>query len=263
MPGVELQWDLLERGSKRTYYIDTPTKIWPIHSKMKRGRWENRPWSLIPEWPEIGSPDGMTIDAAGKLWVAMRHGGSVLRIDPLSGDLLGQLIFHKNNVPRFWRAESRSPVRNDWFARPWRKRMRMVFVVDGLGVRCSLLPTESDLFPLCLELVTKTMKSSYLLLLLASLVFHAGEFSSDFKNTHDVFGWAKSIGLIRWRTGSFGMVDRMRQRRRPQRPLLAYGLNSMIRLRLFFRPVGGGKRVRRICRSRSGNLGTTGRLLMG
>lgn len=77
------------------YYIDTPTK------KILAYPFENETGSLgepslvvdtgMAGWE--GSPDGMTIDAAGKLWVAMCHGGTVLRIDPLSGDLLGQVDF--------------------------------------------------------------------------------------------------------------------------------------------------------------------------
>ena len=40
-----------------------------------------------------GSPDGMTIDASGMLWVAMCHGGSVLRINPANGSLLQKIDF--------------------------------------------------------------------------------------------------------------------------------------------------------------------------
>mgnify|MGYP006107393573 FL=1 len=77
------------------YYIDTPTK------KILAYPFENETGEIgepslvvdtgVAGW--AGSPDGMTIDAEGKLWVAMCHGGTVLRIDPLSGDLLHQVDF--------------------------------------------------------------------------------------------------------------------------------------------------------------------------
>ncbi len=36
----------------------------------------------------MGSPDGMTLDAEGKLWVALFRGGGVSRWDPATGRLL-------------------------------------------------------------------------------------------------------------------------------------------------------------------------------
>lgn len=39
----------------------------------------------------IGYPDGMTIDAEGKLWIAMWAGWGVTRWDPETGDLLGKI----------------------------------------------------------------------------------------------------------------------------------------------------------------------------
>ncbi len=77
------------------YYIDTPTR------KILAYPFENETGALgepslvvdtgVEGWE--GSPDGMTIDAKGKLWVAMCHGGTALRIDPQSGDLLHQIDF--------------------------------------------------------------------------------------------------------------------------------------------------------------------------
>ena len=92
-----------------------------------------------------------------------------------------------------------------------------------------LLPTESDPFPLCLEPVTKTMKSSYLLLLLCfPCLLHAGEFSSDFKNTHDRVWlgeeyWANPMEdwLVR-----DGRIVCARNGANRNVHLLAYGLNS-------------------------------------
>jgi len=72
------------------YYIDTPTK------KIMAYPFDNSLGSIIE--PSLvadtgvldldGAPDGMTIDSEGMLWVAMCHGGMVVRINPNSGELL-------------------------------------------------------------------------------------------------------------------------------------------------------------------------------
>ena len=40
-----------------------------------------------------GSPDGMTIDAEDKLWVAMCHGGLVVCVDPVAGQVYRKVEF--------------------------------------------------------------------------------------------------------------------------------------------------------------------------
>jgi sugar lactone lactonase YvrE len=45
-----------------------------------------------------GAPDGMTIDAEGKLWVALWGGNCVARFDPHSGRLLQKIIIPAPNV---------------------------------------------------------------------------------------------------------------------------------------------------------------------
>mgnify|MGYP001161427394 FL=1 len=77
------------------FYIDTPTKeirAYPyddssgsIGEAKVIVNTEDQGWE--------GSPDGMTIDASGMLWVAMCHGGSVLRINPANGSLLQKIDF--------------------------------------------------------------------------------------------------------------------------------------------------------------------------
>ena len=84
-----------------------------------------------------GSPDGMTIDAEGKLWVAMCHGGTVLRIDPLSGEPLHQIdfpcvettacAFGGPNLERLFVTTGLHKTLKELDA-------GKVFVVDGLGV---------------------------------------------------------------------------------------------------------------------------------
>ena len=110
-------------------------------------------------------------------------------------------------------------------------RMRAWFSwwTDWVSPVFPLLLTESDPFPLCLEPVAKTMKSSYLLLLLCfPCLLHAGEFSSDFKNTHDRVWlgeeyWANPMEdwLVR-----DGRIVCARNGANRNVHLLAYGLNS-------------------------------------
>ena len=65
-----------------TYYIDTPTRrvdafSFELDSGTLRDR---RPFVSLPAGP--GSPDGMTIDADGCLWVALYGGSAVHRYTP-------------------------------------------------------------------------------------------------------------------------------------------------------------------------------------
>jgi len=38
-----------------------------------------------------GVPDGMTIDTEGYLWIALYGGGKVLRVNPVDGEVTGQV----------------------------------------------------------------------------------------------------------------------------------------------------------------------------
>ena len=74
-----LAWSLDDRTM---YYIDTPTqRVDAFDYDLASGTIENRrPLIEIPE--EAGSPDGMTIDAEGFLWVALYGGRAVRRFSP-------------------------------------------------------------------------------------------------------------------------------------------------------------------------------------
>ena len=66
------------------YYIDTPTKKIMAYSYENVVGSISQP-SLVADSGVLGlegSPDGMTIDSEGMLWVAMCHGGLVVRINP-------------------------------------------------------------------------------------------------------------------------------------------------------------------------------------
>lgn len=72
----------------RVYYIDTPRQeIWGFDYDATTGEWSNR--EVVVRTSDIeGSPDGMTMDAEGKVWVAFCHGGIVVRFDVATGEEL-------------------------------------------------------------------------------------------------------------------------------------------------------------------------------
>jgi sugar lactone lactonase YvrE len=76
-------------ADRRTmYYIDTPThEVWAFDYDDRTGDTTNRRTAFaIPA--EIGSPDGMAIDADDRPWVALWGGGRVCQFDPTTGEVL-------------------------------------------------------------------------------------------------------------------------------------------------------------------------------
>ncbi|MEO1584671.1 MAG: SMP-30/gluconolactonase/LRE family protein [Planctomycetota bacterium] len=77
--------------ARSMYYIDTPTR------RITRFDWSpdsgdiTSPSTVIEFDPELGSPDGMTIDAAGNLYVAMWGGSAVQIVDPRTGSITGTI----------------------------------------------------------------------------------------------------------------------------------------------------------------------------
>lgn len=73
------------------YYIDSPTRCIDAFDYDKdSGRIANRR-TAIEVAPDLGFPDGMTIDSAGMIWVALWNGWGVGRFDPRSGELLQRI----------------------------------------------------------------------------------------------------------------------------------------------------------------------------
>ncbi len=68
------------------YYIDTPRKE-VLAFDYEHGHLRNLR-SVISTAHLDSSPDGMTIDAAGSLWIAFCHGGCVVCFDPRTGEQL-------------------------------------------------------------------------------------------------------------------------------------------------------------------------------
>ena len=69
-------------GDGRMYYIDSPTqRVDVLDFDLASGAIENRrPFVRIPV--EEGTPDGLTLDAEGYVWVALWGGGAVQRYAP-------------------------------------------------------------------------------------------------------------------------------------------------------------------------------------
>lgn len=83
---------------KTMYYNDTPTlTVQAFDYDHKTGNISNRRVAVrIPRGS--GAPDGMTIDAEGKLWVALWGAGCVARFDPSTGELLQKIMVPAPNV---------------------------------------------------------------------------------------------------------------------------------------------------------------------
>ncbi len=83
---------------QKMYYIDTPdgnVKVYDYDGTT--GAISNK--KIVIDIPEsLGYPDGMTIDAEGKLWVALWNGNSVIRIDPELGKVIETIEVPAHNV---------------------------------------------------------------------------------------------------------------------------------------------------------------------
>ena len=122
------------------YYIDSPTqKIITYEFDDETGNLGDSQVAVnFAQLKVEGSPDGMTIDQEGMLWVAMCHGGSILRLDPQSGKLLQKVelpciettacAFGGKNLDRLFitTGKHKTLIEED---------AGKIFVIDGLGLR--------------------------------------------------------------------------------------------------------------------------------
>jgi sugar lactone lactonase YvrE len=74
------------------YFIDTTTReVAAFDFDLASGDISNQR-TIVRIPPEMGKPDGMTIDTEGMLWVALWDGWSISRWDPFTGDLLCRIM---------------------------------------------------------------------------------------------------------------------------------------------------------------------------
>jgi hypothetical protein len=81
-----LAWSL---DASRFYFIDSHRPEISVFPYDRRGHTLGKRSTLVEI--QDGIPDGMTIDSAGHLWVALWGGYAVIRIDGSSGRVLGQI----------------------------------------------------------------------------------------------------------------------------------------------------------------------------
>jgi len=121
------------------YYIDTPTqKVVAYEYDDQTGKLgRSRVTVDFRDLNTEGSPDGMTIDEKGMLWVALCHGRAVVQVNPESGELLQKVelpcvettacAFGGSNLDRLFVTTGIHKTLHE-------KEAGKVFVVDGLGV---------------------------------------------------------------------------------------------------------------------------------
>ena len=121
------------------YYIDTPTqKVVAYEYDDQTGKLGGSRVTVdFKDLNTEGSPDGMTIDEKGMLWVALCHGGAVVQVNPESGELLQKVelpcvettacAFGGSNLDRLFVTTGIHKTLHE-------KEAGKVFVIDGLGV---------------------------------------------------------------------------------------------------------------------------------
>ena len=78
-------------SADRMYYIDSPTRrVDAFEYNSQSGEISNRRCAVALV-DGLGFPDGMTMDAEGKIWVALWEGWGVGRFDPATGEMLAKV----------------------------------------------------------------------------------------------------------------------------------------------------------------------------
>ena len=121
------------------FYIDTPTlKVVAYEYQDQTGKLGGSRVAVnFKDLKLEGSPDGMTIDKKGMLWVALCHGGAVVQVNPDSGELLQKVelpcvettacAFGGENLDRLFVTTGIHKTLTE-------KDAGKIFVIDGLGV---------------------------------------------------------------------------------------------------------------------------------
>jgi sugar lactone lactonase YvrE len=76
---------------KKMYYIDSPTYLVKAFDYNSETGDISNPHPAITIPKEMGTPDGMTIDEEGMLWVAHYGGAQVCRWNPVNGKLVSKI----------------------------------------------------------------------------------------------------------------------------------------------------------------------------
>ncbi len=78
-------------SADRMYYIDSPTRrVDAFDFDASKGAISNRR-TTVALADGLGFPDGMTMDAEGKIWVALWEGWGAGRFDPTTGEMLAKV----------------------------------------------------------------------------------------------------------------------------------------------------------------------------
>uniref|UniRef100_A0A6P7FQY7 Regucalcin n=1 Tax=Diabrotica virgifera virgifera TaxID=50390 RepID=A0A6P7FQY7_DIAVI len=94
-----LAWN---KANNKLYYIDTPTlKVVSFDYDDENGTissTNNTIFDLRSTNNVTGNPDGMTIDTEDNLYIALYGGGSVIKVDPATGELLKVIAIPARDV---------------------------------------------------------------------------------------------------------------------------------------------------------------------
>jgi gluconolactonase len=88
------------KANDKFYYIDSPTQqIAEYDYDNENGEISNRRVAFeLKDHDLNASPDGMTIDVDDNLWVALYGGGSVIKVNPTTGELLDRFPIPAESV---------------------------------------------------------------------------------------------------------------------------------------------------------------------
>lgn len=90
-----IAWSL---DATKMYYIDTPTRNVMVYDYDNATGGISNPRTAVEVPEEMGSPDGMTIDADGHVWIALWGGSAVGCWNPETGKLLRTINVPAKNV---------------------------------------------------------------------------------------------------------------------------------------------------------------------
>jgi sugar lactone lactonase YvrE len=100
-----MSWSRTINGTYEDFYFSDPTnrQIWKYRYIIGTGKIENRfPWITFegnPDFADGEYSDGQAMDANGYLWVAVRNGSRVVKIDPITARVVDEIKFERVQQP--------------------------------------------------------------------------------------------------------------------------------------------------------------------